>query len=105
MQRTVLAILAFCALGWAAPVGATTALVNGSGQLTGVADLPVLGSLYNVSLVEGSCASLFGGCDDSGDFDFNSDVIAMFAAQALLDHIPGAPFGPFHDDPSLIFGC
>jgi hypothetical protein len=106
MNRLVLAMAAFGASVLSAPAGAATILVDGSGHLTGAAGVQVLGTFYDVSFVDGTCASVFGGCNDAADFDFNDSVLAMFAAQALLDQVfIGHPIAEFRDNPSLTVGC
>ena len=62
------------------------ALINGSGQLTGATGVVVGAATYNVSFVEGSCNSLFGGCA-TANFDFSTFVDAKAATQALFDQI------------------
>ncbi len=80
----------------AAPV----ALVNGSGILTGATGVVVGSVTYNVSFVDGSCNSLFGGCDPA-NFDFHSIADAIAASQALFDQI----INGFGNHPNRIFGC
>jgi len=69
-------------------------------------DVDVGGTLYDVSFAEGSCFSLFNGCDELSDFQFTTEASATVAAQALLDQvfIDGVS-GNFDSSPSLILGC
>ena len=78
-----------------------TLVVNGGGELTGATDVAVLGSVYNVEFVDGTCFSLFNGCDAVSDFDFITEADARSASQALLDQVF---LGQFDDDPSLTRG-
>ena len=78
-----------------------------SGQLLG-ADNVNLGSLgfYDVRFFDGTCIGIFGGCDDAGDFAFNSEANARIAAQALLDQVLlDVPRGNFDSDPAATTGC
>jgi hypothetical protein len=76
------------------------ALINGSGQLTGATGVVVGAVTYNVSFVDGSCVSLFGGCVDAS-FDFHTLADAMAASQALFTQI----ISGFGNQPDKIFGC
>ncbi len=80
---------------------AATLLVNGAGQLTGATDVTVLGSIYDVEFVDGTCFELFDGCDAVSDFDFTTEASARSASQSLLDQVF---IGEFDDDPSLTLG-
>ena len=76
------------------------ALINGSGQLTGATGVTVGALTYNVSFVDGSCNSLFGGCVNA-NFDFHSIADAIAASQALFTQI----ISGFGNHPDKIFGC
>jgi hypothetical protein len=70
------------------PVQATASLiVNGSGQLTGATGVVVGAASYTVTFRDGTCAGLFGDCDNISDFVFQSEADATAAAQALLDQV------------------
>ena len=45
------------------------------------------GNLYDVQFLDGSCISLFNGCDDVSDFTFQTQAAAILASQALLDQV------------------
>lgn len=80
--------------------------IDGSGQLLGASnvDLGPLG-LFDVAFVDGSCNSLFSGCDPSS-FDFSTFSDAEAAGGALLAQVfVDGPGGPFDTDPTLTFGC
>jgi hypothetical protein len=90
----------------AAPAHAATQIVNGSGQLTGATGVTVNGTSYDVEFVDGTCAALFGGCDNVSDFVFQNEADATAAIQALLDQVfTDGPAGQFDSDYSLTLGC
>jgi hypothetical protein len=97
-------LCAIGALGLAvSPAGATPVLNVVGGQLVGASNVEVLGTLYDVSFVEGSCIALFSGCDNAAeDFDFPTLSSAQAAAQALLD---GVIVGVFDETPNKTYGC
>jgi PEP-CTERM motif len=75
------------------------------GELTGATGVNVNGSLYDVRFVEGTCVSLFSGCNDVG-FTFHTSTDAVAASQALLDQVfLDSSSGNFGTQPSLTFGC
>ncbi len=75
------------------------------GQLVGASGVDVDGALYNVQFVDGSCVSVFYGCEVS-DFDFQTQALAVLATQALLDQVLlDGPLGLFDSDPELTAGC
>ena len=45
-------------------------ILDGNGKLAGAKNLLVEGNLFNVSFVDGTCASVFSGCDSPSDFQF-----------------------------------
>ena len=81
-------------------VAVPVALINGSGQLTGATGVTVGAVTYNVSFVDGSCNSLFGGCVNTS-FDFHTLADALAASQALFNQIVSG----FGNHPDKIFGC
>ena len=99
---------AICIVGLWAVCSWTLAadLVVDGGILQGASGVDVQGTNYSVSLVEGTCVSVFSGCDSSSDFTFTSNAAATAAAQALLDEVfINDPAGVFDDDPTLTAGC
>ena len=76
------------------------ALINGLGQLTGATGVTVGAATYNVSFVDGSCISLFGGCVNAS-FDFSTLADAIAASQALFTQV----ISGFGNHPDKIFGC
>ncbi|MEM9086537.1 MAG: PEP-CTERM sorting domain-containing protein [Pseudomonadota bacterium] len=88
-----------------APASAATLLFE-RGELQGADYVDVGGALYNVRFLNGACSALFDGCNEFGDFAFNSQADAQAAAQALLDQVfVNSPLGAFDDQPELTFGC
>lgn len=90
-----------------APASATVIWnVDGTGQLTGAQNVNVGGTLYDVTFADGSCATLFTGCNNTADFDFTDAASAASAAQALLDQVfINSAQGSFDSNPSLTLGC
>jgi len=101
-------IAAACAVGITfagAPAIAATLLIDGNGILLGAMGLDIGGAFYDVAFQEGSCASLFSGCDDAADFDFATQDGALAAGRALLESVfVNDPLGNFDDNPALTFG-
>ena len=53
----------------------------------GAFGVSVGGNLYDVTFQDGTCISLFSGCDEASDFTFNSGADADAASQALIDQV------------------
>jgi hypothetical protein len=81
-------------------------LINSDGLLTGAKGVSIGGALYDVAFIDGTCASVFSGCDNDSDFAFSTSGTAETAAQALLDQvfIDGSA-GNFDSMPEKTFGC
>ena len=76
------------------------------GQLFGASGVDVGGTLYDVEFLDGSCITLFNGCDDVSDFTFQTSLAASVASQALLDQVfLDGPLGNFDSSPNLTNGC
>jgi hypothetical protein len=71
-------------MGMAGTASAAVLNVSG-GQLLGAHNVDVLGTLYDVTFLNGTCIDLFSGCDEPSDFAFNTQASATAAGQALLD--------------------
>ncbi|NQU71850.1 MAG: PEP-CTERM sorting domain-containing protein, partial [Rhodospirillales bacterium] len=82
--------------------------LNGTGTaddvLLGVNNLLVGSTIYNVLFKDGSCVSLFSGCDDNADLDFTMTSDAGAAASALLGAIETLGGGFFDSHVQQIFG-
>ena len=92
----------------AAPAQAGAILHVVDGKLVGAQDVNVNGKLYDVKFVDGSCASVFSGCDSTSDFAITDFVTMYFhVGQALLNQVlldvPGV--GNFDSAPYLTNGC
>lgn len=87
--------------------GAVILDIDGSGKLTGARNVDVLGTLYDVAFVDGTCGVAFAGCDSVFDFAFPSNVPGATAAgQALLDTVfIDSAAGMFDSAPNLVAGC
>lgn len=80
--------------------------VDGSGDLTGANGVDVGGTLYDVRFVDGTCISIFSGCDSQSDFTFTTLANATLASQALLDQVfIDSIAGQFDTSPQLTIGC
>ncbi len=92
------------------PAFATPILqVDGNGQLTGATGIDVAGTLFDVTFIDGACATIFNGCDAQSDFDFQTRAGATVAAQALLDQVfidsPNISTWAFDSNPQYTAGC
>ncbi len=77
-------------------------LVVNSNTVIGASGVNVNGILYDVAIGDGTCVSLFNGCDQSADFPFASSDDTINALQALLSILQT----PFNNNPNLSFaGC
>src|SRR6185312_11265941 len=65
--------------------------VNGGGILTGVQDVVVAGSTYDVTFESGTCADVFGTCETSS-FTFHTSSRAVAASNSLLSALSGSAF-------------
>ena len=93
-------------LAFASTANAATVLVNANGILTGATGVNILGALYDVEFVDGTCAAVFTGCDETSDFTFTSLAAASAAGQALWDQVwLDASAGNFDTHPELTLGC
>ncbi len=85
--------------------------VDVNGNLHGASNVLVDGVYYDVQFVEGTCVSVYDGCDEPEDFPFppspTSGSLAGLALSALeasvLIDIPGV--GNFDSSPHLTNGC
>jgi hypothetical protein len=104
--NTLRALAAACAFAGAAHASAApTLLVDSNGILTGARNVNVAGTLYDVTFADGSCNSLFNGCDPA-TFAFRTLAATEVASQALLDQVlVDSVLGQFDSDPSKLAGC
>ena len=109
MRKVALALAAAVAAQFLliAPAEAgPTLLINGSGQLTGANGVVIGSSVYDVAFEDGTCASIFGDCTSSSNFNFTTFSQAASASQALLDQVfVDSGSGQFDTNPALTFGC
>ena len=104
-RHLTLAIFAF-ALGVASAQASAVQIVNGGGILTGATGVTVNGLLHDLEFVDGTCASLFDGCDAVNNFNFTTEAGAGAATQALLDQVSlDSGLGTFDSKPVLTLGC
>lgn len=80
--------------------------LSADGKLTGALGVDVGGVLYDVSFKDGTCAGLFAGCDQLGDFQFKSPSDGEAASRALAEQVfvDGAD-GLFDSTPRSTLGC
>lgn len=71
---------------FASAAGAATPKLSGA-VLIGAFDVDVNGSLYDVDFMDGSCVSLFNGCDELSDLPFITLADANAANLALMEQV------------------
>lgn len=81
---------------WAAPI------LGGGGELLGASGITVGSFIYDVSFIDGSCTSVYSGCDETSDFTFQNLAEADSASQALIDQVF---LGIYNTSPELTNGC
>ena len=106
---TLLALIGLAVVGGTISPAQATLVIDNSGDnpvLLGATEVNVDGILYNVTFEDGTCAAVFGTCDENG-FEFNDFNTARSAGQALLDQvfIDDPLLGLFDTRPELAFGC
>lgn len=105
-RLALIAIAALSFFGAPAQCVAAPTLNISAGTLIGASGVDVGGTLYDVEFVDGSCVSLFSGCDSNSDFQFTSYSAGLAASQALLDSVfVRVAAGDFDAFPSLTRGC
>ncbi len=100
-MKTVFSLLLIFFSFGAPHVGAANLTVAG-GLLTGATEVNVSGTLYDVNFQDGSCITVFSGCNDVSDFTFNTLTAQNSAATALANQVFT---GVYDSNPGLIFGC
>jgi len=103
MMTRLIAATALCVL----PVATASAakLIVESGTLMGANGVMVAGKSYDVRFTDGTCASVYDGCDTK-NFDFTSETDALAAAKALLGEVfIDSDAGNFDSRPSMVRGC
>ena len=106
MRVFVLIILAVVTTTTSYASKAATLNISSEGRLLGATDVTIGGTLYDVVLVDGSCISIFGGCDEVSDFLFTSESELILASEALLEFVTiDSPLGNFDSDAALTNGC
>lgn len=100
------AAIATFALALTAQASAAVLQVNSAGILTGAKGVTVLGKLYDVSFLTGSCVSLFNNCDAASDFVFQTLPDAQVAALALSTEVfIDTAAGSFDTTGNSVAGC
>lgn len=91
-----------CSFIFISPSQAALLQIDSNGILMGAKGVLVEGAYYDVTFADGSCISLFSGCNQSSDFNFTTQSSAIAAAQAILDQVF---IGIYDENPNLTFGC
>lgn len=110
-MKSILWALALLFGAAALPLAATPAQAGPilevvGGKLIGAKNVDVQGTLYDVRFVDGTCASVFSGCDSTSDFDFTDLFVARDAARALVDQVLlDSSLGAFDSFAYLTAGC
>lgn len=101
--------IVIAAFGLTASATSAAVILNVTGGiLTGAQNVDVNGTFYDVTFLDGSCNSLFNGCDTNSDLPFFSLSATEVAAasNALLNTVfIDGPFGQFDSNPQLTNGC
>ncbi|MCG6856711.1 MAG: VPLPA-CTERM sorting domain-containing protein [Salaquimonas sp.] len=97
--KQILAASAVMLMAVSGAAGATKNIVGG--QLIGATGVDVGGTLWDVSFEDGTCAGLFGSCENSS-FPFATATLAETAAEALLSQVLTADI---RADPTQVNGC
>ena len=105
MRRLSLATVLVLFVCLSASANAATLNVVG-GQLVGASNVDVGGDLYDVVFTDGSCITLFSGCDSNSDFLFTTEAAALAVASALDQQVfVDGPQGDFDTVPGLTSDC
>ncbi len=83
-RATVVTLASFFVLLLASSSASAATLNVSGGQLLGASGVIVDGSSYNVQFLDGTCISLYNGCDALSDFTFQTVAAVVLASQALL---------------------
>lgn len=108
-KSSVAQILCIIALFPALLVSQASAVVlqvNPQGVLTGANQVNVAGEFFDVRFVDGTCQSVFSGCNEDSDFDETSSsrlltIVQSIQQQVFFDSSAGA----FDSDPTKTLGC
>lgn len=107
LRSTLAAAICAALLGLGLPNSArAVTLVTDGGALIGAQGLQVGRFTYDISFVDGSCASVFDGCDDFSDFFFSDADQALATVRAMRDFVfVDSAAGAFDSNPQLTRGC
>lgn len=104
--RKLFTTLVFIGCAFFGAEGRASVMLNidpGNNQLLGASGIEVNGTLYDVAFVQGSCQSVFSGCDEPGDFTFTTSADTETAMTALMNQV-FAPNLLYDTNPELTFG-
>lgn len=109
MKKIVCKVLFVIFLSCSSAVYAAAVLVWDGSQYTGATGIDIGGALYDVEFVDGSCVSVFSGCDDASDFFFKTESESAVATSALFNAffaaVLAADDGSVDANPELLRGC
>lgn len=98
--------VATCALALSAHASAAPILQVSNGILTGATGVSVNGKLWDVTFLDGSCTSIFKGCDSTSDLPIQDEATAKLAGQALFAQVfVDGQLGNFDTETWKIAGC
>lgn len=102
MNKFLKALLLLATAVVASTASAKTELIIKDQQLVGATGVIVNKKSYDVSFVDGSCISLFGGCQSSANFVFHNASDSIAASKALMNTVFT---GTYDFLPSMTNGC
>lgn len=70
MRKIVVALIASLGICASLPAGAATLIIDADGELSGATGVDIGGLLFDVRFVDGSCITVFGGCNSGGILSF-----------------------------------
>lgn len=111
MFKLIGRLLVVLACGWAGSASAIPMLTTDvNGKVTGATGLESGDGIFSMEFIEGSCISLFGGCDSNADFIVSGTSVTHGSLLPLFYAAFLAPVVPNTDTsvdgvPSNVYGC
>ncbi|GAA0859092.1 PEP-CTERM sorting domain-containing protein [Aliiglaciecola litoralis] len=105
-MKTISSLRILLLITFLIPFSSNAGLIVSGGQLIGATDVEIDGTLFDVTFFEGTCEDAWTGCDESGDFLWQSQADAELAGNALIEQVfINGVMGNFGTQPELTFGC